>query len=127
MIGIDIVENRRIEELLNKHGENFLKKVFFPSEVEYCKSFKDFIPCLAARWAVKEAVIKAFFQTFGILLSLKNIEVLGRKGSPAEVKIHGIGKEILEKEKKHIWISLSHEKNYSVAVAMVCSRGRENF
>lgn len=119
MIGIDIVENSRIAQAYNKFGENFLKKIYTPIEREYCFSQKYPIPCLAARWAAKEAVIKAFFQCFNIRLNFKQIEIRGFKGYPPKVIILGKEKELLEKIGKKIIVSLAHEKNYSVAIAQI--------
>jgi len=117
MLGIDIVENSRIEESLKRFGERFLKRIYTEREIEYCNSYKDNVPCLAARWATKEAVIKAFFQTFGVVLKFKQIEVLGKKGLPAKVEILGKERELLKGYQ--IVISLAHERNYSVAVAQI--------
>jgi holo-[acyl-carrier protein] synthase len=122
MLGIDIVENKRIEESLNRFGERFLKKIYTEREIEYCRSYKDFIPCLAARWAAKEAVIKAFFQTFGKVLKFKQIEVLGKKGYPAQVNLLGEEKKLLELHSKEIIISIAHERKFSVAVAQIVEK-----
>lgn len=119
MLGIDIVENARISKSIEKFGDRFLKRIYTEQEREYCFSQKNPIPCLAARWAVKEAVIKAFFQTFGIVLKFKQIEVLGEKGLPARVIILGKESKFLKENGKAIVISLAHEKNYSVAVAQI--------
>jgi len=119
MLGIDIVENRRIERSLKRFGEKFLKRIYTQAEIEYCFSQKNPIPCLAARWAAKEAVIKAFFQRYGIVLKFKQIEIKGKKGLPAEVSIIGEEGILLKKDKKRLLISLAHEKNYSVAVAQI--------
>ena len=125
MLGVDIVENKRIEESYKKYGERFLKRIYTPSEIEYCFSFKEPIPCLAARWAAKEAVIKAFFQIFGVVLKFKQIEILGKKGYPAEVRILGKEGELLKGRK--IVISLSHERAFSVAVAQILDTTSNTF
>ena len=122
MLGIDLVENDRIRKSFEKFGDRFLKRIFTETEVEYCRSYRDFIPCLAARWAAKEAVIKAFFQTFGVVLSFKQIEVRGKKGLPAEVVIHGEEGGLLERENLKIVISLTHERKFSAAVAQIVRR-----
>ncbi|NPA57737.1 MAG: holo-[acyl-carrier-protein] synthase [Aquificae bacterium] len=118
--GIDIVENSRIERAVRKHGDRFLNRIFTPQELEYCKGKAGFIPCLAGRFAVKEAFIKAFFQATGKKLSYRRIEVIGKGGRPAEILLHlpDAGGERLENRIKYSF-SLSHEKNYSVAVAVV--------
>lgn len=118
MIGVDIVKNSRIEDAVNRFGKRFLKRIYTEREIEYCNSQEGSIPCLAARWACKEAVLKAFYSEFGVLLRFKEIEVLGNRGRPAKVVIHRKGvDEILEGKK--IVVSLSHEKDYSVAVAYI--------
>ena len=123
MLGLDLVENERIERSFEKFGERFLKRVFTEGEIDYCRSYRDFIPCLAARWAAKEAVIKAFFQTFGVVLKFKQIEVKGRKGLPAEVVIHGKEGELLKEKGMEIIISLTHERKFSAAVAQIVRKG----
>ena len=119
MLGIDIVENSRIAESLNRFGERFLNRIYTEREKEYCLSQREPIPCLAARWAAKEAVIKAFFQTFGVVLKFKQIEVRGKRGYPAEVVLLGEESKLLEREGKKIVISLAHERAFSVAVAQI--------
>jgi len=122
MLGVDIVSNERIRRSLETFGERFLKRIYTPREVEYCRSFADPVPCLAARWAVKEAVIKAYFQLFGKVLRFKQIEVLGRKGYPAAAIIAGEEGKRLEELKLQLVISLAHERDYSVAVAQIVRR-----
>lgn len=118
MIGIDIVKNSRIERAVARFGSKFLNRIYTKKELEYCFSQKKNIPCLAARWACKEAVLKAFFIEFGILLRFKEIEVLGNRGLPAVVVIHR--KEARDILKNYeILVSLSHEEDYSVAVALI--------
>ena len=119
MLGVDIVENSRIAEGINRFGERFLNRIYTEREREYCLSQKDPIPCLAVRWAAKEAVIKAFFQTFGVVLKFKQIEVRGKRGYPAEVVILGEEAKYLEKFGKRVVISLAHERSFSVAVAQI--------
>ncbi len=119
MLGIDIVDNSRIERSLKKFGDRFLTRIYTPREREYCFSQKNPIPCLAARWAAKEAVIKAFFQSFGVVLKFRQIEVVGRRGLPAEVYILGKEGELLRESEKKVIVSLAHEKEYSVAVAQI--------
>jgi holo-[acyl-carrier protein] synthase len=119
MLGVDIVSNKRIERSLNRFGERFLKRIYTERELEYCYSYKDFVPCLAARWAAKEAVIKAFFPLTGIVLKFNQIEIIGRKGFPAKVVLPSKFSQLLEERNLQLVVSLSHEKEYSVAVAQI--------
>ena len=118
MIGIDIVRNDRIGEAVRKFGDRFLKRIYTDRELEYCSSQEANIPCLSARWACKEAVLKAFYTEFRLLLRFKEIEVLGKSGMPARVVLHR--EEALNAlGEREIIVSLSHEKDYSVAVAYI--------
>jgi holo-[acyl-carrier protein] synthase len=119
MIGVDIVSNERIRKAIEKFGERFLKRIYTPLELEYCKKQADWIACLSARWAGKEAVLKAVYQSKGVVLKFSEIEILGDFGKPAKVRL-------LREELKdlQVLISLSHEREYSVAVAVIIdSRG----
>ncbi len=118
MIGVDIVQNRRIKTAIERFGDRFLRRIYTERELDYCRSQRSFIPCLSARWACKEAVLKAFYIEFGILLHFREIEVLGNKGQPARVVIRRKGIEDILKDREVI-VSISHERDYSVAVAFI--------
>lgn len=125
MIGVDIVKNSRIERAIARFGPKFLNRIYTQRELDYCFSQKKHIPCLAARWACKEAVLKAFFIEFKLLLRFKEIEVLGTRGYPAKVIINREDiKDILRKYE--IIVSLSHEEEYSVAVALIREISKSN-
>ncbi len=118
MVGIDIVRNERIKKAVERFGDKFLNRIYTKEELEYCTQQKSFCECLSARWACKEAVLKAFYQKFGIVLKFSQIEVLGDRGKPAKVNI-------LREDIKHLleginlYVSISHERDYSVAVAFI--------
>jgi holo-[acyl-carrier protein] synthase len=114
MIGVDIVSNERIRKAIERFGERFLKRIYTPLELEYCRKQADWIACLSARWAGKEAVLKAVYQSKGVVLKFSEIEILGDFGRSPKVRL-------LREELKnlHVLISLSHEREYSVAVAVI--------
>ncbi len=114
MIGVDIVSNERIRKAIERFGERFLKRIYTPLELEYCKKQVDWIACLSARWAGKEAVLKAVYQNKGIVLKFSEIEILGDFGKPPKV---GLLRE--ELKNLQVLVSLSHEREYSVAVAVI--------
>lgn len=117
-MGIDIVKNERIQKAIERFGERFLNRVYTSKELEYCKGQKSYCECLSARWACKEAVLKAFYQRFGVILKLSQIEVLGDRGKPAKVNILREDlKEMLSEVT--ITVSISHERDYSVAIALI--------
>lgn len=114
--GIDIVENERIKKAVDKFGDKFLKRIYTQNEIDYCLNQKNYIPCLAARFAGKEACIKAFYQAFGKILTFKQIEIKGEKGKPAEILLHL--KEHSENPYK-ISISIAHENKFSTAIVII--------
>ena len=118
--GIDIVENERIKNAVERLGDKFLHRVFTEREIDYCKQKVSFYPCLAARFAAKEAFIKAYYQAFKEKLFFKQIEVLGKKNSPAEILLH-IGNSEAKQYKIPFKssISISHENKFSVAVVVI--------
>ncbi len=118
--GIDIVENRRIEEAIKKHGSRFLNRIFTENEVKYCFSKAEYVSCFSARFAAKEAFVKAFYQAYKKTLPLKSIEIKGSTGKPAEILLHPPDRDvesILNRIK--YTFSISHEKNYSVAIVII--------
>ncbi len=114
MVGIDIVSNQRIKSAVERFGERFLKRVYTEEELRYCMGQQAFYECLSARWACKEAVLKAFYQVYGVVLKFSEIEVFGDRGKPAKVRILKRGYEDVK-----VLVSLSHEREFSVAVAYV--------
>lgn len=58
-VGTDIVECATIEKLIKEHGDKFINRVFSPLEVEYCESKVNRLQCYSARYASKEATMKA--------------------------------------------------------------------
>ena len=59
-IGIDTVEIGRIRDSHQRHGDRFIERILLPAEIDYCLKHKDPAPSLAARFAAKEAISKAF-------------------------------------------------------------------
>ena len=74
-VGIDQIEVTRIRESMNRHGEAFLSKVFTPKEKSFCLDRKDPAPCLAARFAAKEAASKALGTGIGKEFGWLDLEV----------------------------------------------------
>ena len=122
-IGIDIIEVKRVEKMLEKRGESFLKRVFLPEEIEYCRNKSYPAQHYAARLAVKEAVMKAFGEGWTEKIGWKDILVTRtQKGQPG-VELLDKGKKLRkEREVGEILISLSHADNYSVAQAIIISK-----
>ena len=120
-VGIDTIEIPRVRRVLERHGERFLKRVFTPEEVAFCRGR---VPELAARFTAKEAVMKALGT--GVRgIGWREIEVLpDQRGKPLVYLYGGAKKRAEEMGLEGIDISLSHERQYAVA-AVVAFRDEE--
>ena len=117
--GIDIVEIGRIKHSIIKYSDRFKNKVFTQKEIDYCHSQADPAKHFAARFSVKEAVLKCFGTGITGGISWKDVEVENKKSGQPTLNLYGKGKELFNQLKiKHIHISITHDKSYAVAHAI---------
>lgn len=119
--GVDLVENERIRELLEKWGERFKSRIFLPSEQQYCDGKAQPWLYYAGRFAVKEAVSKAFGTGIGTDLNWLDIEVIKNpvSGAPS-ICLSPHGRCLAERQGvAKVLISLSHTHNFAVAHALL--------
>ena len=115
-LGNDIVEIERIRQSIDRHGQNFLNRLFTSNEQDYCYKFKDPVPHFAGRFAGKEAIAKAFGTGFGADLSWHDLEILGNEqGKPIIHLSEAAKKRFLN---PRILISISHSSTHATAVAL---------
>ncbi len=118
-IGTDIVEVHRIEQKVTTN-EYFKEHVFSTHEIEYCDRQKKPAIHYAARWAVKEAYLKAYGLKFIGNHKLHEIETLNTEdGKPY---VHLIGKALEEfhaKKFQHIHVSISHTETHAIAYVII--------
>src|SRR5438270_2203209 len=85
-IGVDLVECARIQRSMDRFGDRFLHRVFTDGEIEYSMSMKFPARHLAARFAAKEAVSKAFGTGIGKAMGWRNIDIRKKpNGEPFRV------------------------------------------
>ncbi len=108
MIGIDIEDISRFKD----KPEEFYNRIFTGNEISYCLSNKNPAPHFAARFCAKEAVYKALSACGIKISSLKSIEILKKESGAVYVNLPA---DI----NKTIHISISHEKEKAIAVAMI--------
>jgi len=119
-IGIDLVEMSRIADSHQRFGERFLHRIYLPGEVEYSMKHADPTPFLAARFAAKEAVSKAFGTGIGKQLGWRDMEVCKWEGGEPYLVFHGKGEEFARRKKVvRAMISLTHTKTHAAAVAVL--------
>ena len=111
-VGVDIIETERVRATLERFGEKFLRRVYSPVEVAFCRRR---VHELAARFAAKEAVMKAL-GTGARGVAWREIEVLpNRRGKPL-VYLHGRARERAKRiGLGGLDVSMSHSREYAVA------------
>ena len=119
-VGIDIIEVARIQASHERFGERFLDRILHPNEISYCLSYKAPAPFLAARFAAKEAISKAFGTGIGAQLGWHDMEI-GRKDSGEPyVILHGKGLELLARRgARCVHLTLSHTEKHATAMAIL--------
>lgn len=113
--GTDIIEINRIKKNIEELGEKFLNRVYTQKEIEYCESKKSQkYQSYAARFAAKEAIFKAISKNLNDKYEIgwKDLEILNDEQGRPQVKIKGVQKENID-------ISISHCKNYAVAMVVM--------
>ncbi len=116
--GTDIVEIKRIEETIEKFGKTFFYKVFTDEEIKYCESKgKMRFQHYAARFAAKEAIFKAISNFLDNKFSIgwKNMEVTNDQNGRPKIELLNCKIDNI----KNIDISISHCKEYAVAMVVV--------
>jgi len=110
-IGLDIVETARVRQLLDDHDQRFEELVFTPAERGECAGRADKVQALAARFAAKEACLKALGTGWSQGVSLLQVEVgkvKGGGGAP-ELRLSGRAAErARERGVRHVHVSLTH-------------------
>ena len=120
-IGIDIVEIDRIRDAVQRWRHKFLEKIFNDSEISYCYKRKSVFQCLAARFAAKEAFIKALSdsEAGGRVPNLKDIVILNNPSGKPYITVCG------ELPVQYvISLTLSHERHYAVAMVILESTNK---
>jgi holo-[acyl-carrier protein] synthase len=118
-IGTDIVDCLRIAQLIERHGELFLWRVFTPNEIEYCSARTSATQQYAGHWAAKEAIVKAVGANLSRGLRWRDIEVRHHRGGGPYVLFHGNARETVRQAGVHrVHVSISHCRTYAVAYSM---------
>jgi len=121
--GIDIVETARIRESLQRFGERFLQRCFLPGEIAYCQNMKFPERHLAARFAAKEAISKAFGTGIGKQLGWRDLEIARRDSGEPFVVLHNKALELARRRGvETVLVSLSHCNDYAAAQAVIVGK-----
>ena len=120
-IGVDIIQNSRIKRLIIK--KSFINRAFGKKEIKLSKKEKNKVNYFAKRFAAKESFVKSLGTGFRENLNLKDIEILNDKlGKPyffISKKIHNIINKKFKIKRFNLFLSISDEKDYSIAFTIL--------
>jgi holo-[acyl-carrier protein] synthase len=114
--GIDIAEVPRIREAIARHGQRFLKRIFTDGEIQYCDSKANRVERYAARFAAKEAGMKAIGTGWNHGVRWRDIEVARKPGGRPTLVLHGKAAEFAAQlGANNIALSLTHTAHQAIA------------
>ena len=119
-LGIDVVEVARLAEALRRHGDHFVDRVFTESERAACDPRADRVLALAARFAAKEACLKALGTGWAEGLGFRDVEVVREGNQPPRLVLHKEAArraEALGVIRSHV--SLTHQPGLAAAVVVL--------
>jgi holo-[acyl-carrier protein] synthase len=118
-IGTDITEVLRIAQMIERHGDLFINRVFTEHEIRYCQARKMSTQHYAGRWAAKEAVLKAIGTGWRRGISWRDVEIRNAASGKPSVACRGGVREVIEQQGiGDILISISHCRAYATAYAI---------
>jgi holo-[acyl-carrier protein] synthase len=121
--GMDIVETKRIADSIERFGDRFLDRIFLEGEVAYARSMKYPHLHLAARFAAKEAISKAFGTGIGHEMGWRDLEIVREPNGAPRVRLHGRAQAFAQaKGVQVVHVSLSHTSEYGAASAVIVGR-----
>ena len=118
-LGTDIIEIVRIGQMIERHGELFLNRVYTEEEINYCQRRKESYQHFAGRWAAKEAIMKALGTGFIRGIRWQEVTVQSQKsGKPFVILLGGAGEYAENLGINEIHLTISHCRTYATATAI---------
>ena len=118
-VGIDNIEVKRIKKQIDDSAK-FKEKIFTTKEIEYCESKKNYAESFAARFAAKEAFLKAIGTGWSDGLQFIDVEILNDKKGNPQINLQGKAKQIiLDNEINNIQVSITHLKEIASAIIIL--------
>jgi holo-[acyl-carrier protein] synthase len=119
-IGVDLVECARIQRAVDRFGDRFLHRVFTDGEIEYSISMKFPARHLAARFAAKEGVSKAFGTGIGKAMGWRDIDIRKKPSGEPFLVFSGPAKQLAERRGVSVaLITLSHTEHHAMATIVL--------
>lgn len=118
-VGIDLIELDRFGAALKRQGAAFLRRVFTASERRYCDSRKNRVPHYAARFAAKEAVLKALGTGWSGGIRWTDVEIRRAASGSVSVRLAGRAKAVAATQKvRRVHLSITHAGTHAAAIAV---------
>jgi holo-[acyl-carrier protein] synthase len=115
-LGLDIAETDRIAAAITRHGAPILERLYTPGEVAYCESHKNKFERYAARFAAKEAAMKALGTGWRLGVRWRDIEVANAPSGKPSLLLAGVARQFADKlGVKSISLSITHSGNLALA------------
>ena len=122
-IGTDIVECLRIAQMIERHGELFINRVYTDHEIGYCSARKAATQHYAGRWAAKEAVLKALGTGWRRGIRWRDVEVRNNAAGKPTIALCGGARDIVEEQGiSEMLISISHCRSHATAYALALGK-----
>jgi holo-[acyl-carrier protein] synthase len=119
-IGVDLVKIPRMREVITRWDERFLRRVFTEQEIAYCRGRRDPAPHFAARFAAKEAGMKALGTGLRLGVKWRELEVRRERGQAPTLELHGRTRELgLARGGRSMLLTLTHDGDYALAQALL--------
>ena len=119
--GIDATEISRIAEAIERYGDRFVHRIFTEGEIAYCRRKKDFASSFAARFAAKDAAMKALGTGHSQGVFWKGIEVVRRHGPPSLTFHEGAAVRAATLGITGSFLTISHSKDLALAQVILVS------
>jgi holo-[acyl-carrier protein] synthase len=125
--GIDLVDCPRIEQMMQRHGERFIMRVFTATEQAYAQANRNDVEKLAGRFAAKEAILKLMGTGWRGKIAWTDIEIINNAAGQPEVTLDGEVRKIADELGiKHISVSITHTANFAIASAVALAQSDTN-
>jgi len=122
--GVDIVEVQRVERAVQEHGMKFLRRLFTEQEIEDCRGAPREAEKYAARFAAKEAALKALRVGWQNGVRFRELEVVTDDMGAPSIRMSGRAREVAESRGiARLMVSMSHERRYAVGQVLAACGG----
>jgi holo-[acyl-carrier protein] synthase len=118
-LGTDLIETRRVQESIDRHGKRFLERIFTAGEIAYCQRKKNAAESFAARFAAKEAGAKALGTGISRGVGWKEFEVRREASGRPTLHVSGRAREVADAiGVRRLQLSLTHSRDLAMAVVV---------